>query len=876
MTPTPGRAAAVRLAYDLNQARQRRAWRTPQAMGWRAWLEREAIRAADAGEPIPRPLRAAEEWLFWRRAAEAERGGGSGASAWLAGALSSAARLLFEWSIPPRVLEDSESEECQRLARALEFVEARSREAHAAPSHALCGLLIGLESRDPVTFAGFAERSRGRAAWIAAATARSVVERSAGPAPGHQLAVRAADPADELDLAALWCRSQLAADPSRRLLVIVPDLAQRRGEAERVLGQALSPRQTLAGAPNGGMLAVEGGEPLGGLPVVRHALTAFDLLTGALEIGALSRWLRAAFWRLPDPDRARLDEWLRRVLPVEITPRELLSALEAAPESLVSTAATLGAALQGALRELGPTGESAPADSWAQRFRRSLVAIGWPGARALSRLERQAQARFEEALADFIAIGGQVGAVGARDALRLLEALLGEMPLQRASGEAAVTLTGALADPVVRYDGIWVAGLHADAWPPPPAVNPFIPLAAQRQAGIPGVTALGSLAHARALLDVWSRSAAELVTSWPGRLDDSDCLPSPLIAERPGVESFIPGERPPSLARSLRAARRSETFDDSGSPWPVAVPLPAGTRSIDRQARCPFRAYAELRLAALPLETPRPGVDPRERGRLMHRALEHLWRELGGSEGLGSRAAAGDLARLIEACVARAAVEIHAAAGNRSVAGNRLAPENRAAAVEGETTASAAWRRELRRAARVLRGLAALERQRAPFRVRVLEGSRHFTLGDAALDVRIDRIDELDDGTLAILDYKTGRPAALEWLADRLSEPQLLVYLLAAGGVVSALAQVELAAGGLDFRGLADRAGRLPGVGSLTADAEVARDAWREQTGRWRSRMEQLARDFLSGSAAVDPAPLACRSCHLHTFCRVSEGRDGG
>ncbi|MGH8150507.1 MAG: PD-(D/E)XK nuclease family protein, partial [Steroidobacteraceae bacterium] len=671
MTPTPGRAAAVRLAYDLGQARQRRSWATPQAIGWHAWLEREAIRAADAGEPIPRPLRAAEEWLLWRRAAETEQGE-SGAAAWLAGALSGAARLLFDWSIPARVLESSASEECRRLARALEFVEMRSREAHAVPSHALCGLLTGLEPRDPVTFAGFAERSRARAAWIAAAVARSAEvrelsstagERSPEAAPGRRLAVRAADPADEFELVALWCRSQLAADPSRRLLVIVPDLAQRRVEAERVLEQALAPRQALTGVQDEGALAVESGEPLAGLPVVRHALTAFDLLTGTLEVGALSAWLRAAFWRSPDPDRARLDEWLRRVLSVEITPRELLSALEAAPVGLASAAATLGAALQGALRELGPPGEPAPVKSWAQRFRRSLEALGWPGARALSGLEQRAQVRFEEALADFIAIGGQVGAVGARDSLRLFEALLGEMPLQRASGEAAVTLTGALADPVVRYDGIWVAGLHADAWPPPPAVNPFIPLAAQRQAGIPGVTALGSLARARALLDVWSRSARELVTSWPGRLDDSDCLPSPLIAERPGVEAWIPGERPASLARSLRAARRSESFDDSGSPWPLTVPLPSGTRAVDRQARCPFRSYAELRLAALPLETPRPGFDPRERGRLMHRALEHLWRELGGSEGLGSRAAAGDLERLIEACVARAAAEDRAAAG---------------------------------------------------------------------------------------------------------------------------------------------------------------------------------------------------------------------
>ncbi len=106
----------------------------------------------------------------------------------------------------------------------------------------------------------------------------------------------------------------------------------------------------------------------------------------------------------------------------------------------------------------------------------------------------------------------------------------------------------------------------------------------------------------------------------------------------------------------MRAARRIERYEDEpGLPWAQGVPLPAGTRAIELQSRCPFRAYAQLRLAADPLESPLPGITPRERGRMLHRALELLWQGLGGSAGLAGARAEGFLKRRIDDCVAQAA-----------------------------------------------------------------------------------------------------------------------------------------------------------------------------------------------------------------------------
>ncbi len=53
-------------------------------------------------------------------------------------------------------------------------------------------------------------------------------------------------------------------------------------------------------------------------------------------------------------------------------------------------------------------------------------------------------------------------------------------------------------------------------------------------------------------------------------------------------------------------------------------------------------------------------------------------------------------------------------------------------------------------------------------------------IAGAQMTVRIDRVDEVEGG-LAILDYKSGRPAPGDWYSERPSHPQLLAYLAAVG-----------------------------------------------------------------------------------------------
>src|SRR6185437_1153468 len=125
----------------------------------------------------------------------------------------------------------------------------------------------------------------------------------------------------------------------------------------------------------------------------------------------------------------------------------------------------------------------------------------------------------------------RMGSLAVGDALRTLRALAERRVLRLPPSDSAVTLCSALADPIVRSDGIWIAGLHAEAWPPPAQLDPFIPPAALRRAGVPAAIPASRLAQAREVLRRCRLAAAHVVASWPMHGADGENLPSPLLAE---------------------------------------------------------------------------------------------------------------------------------------------------------------------------------------------------------------------------------------------------------------------------------------------------------------------------------------------------------
>jgi ATP-dependent helicase/nuclease subunit B len=326
-----------------------------------------------------------------------------------------------------------------------------------------------------------------------------------------------------------------------------------------------------------------------------------------------------------------------------------------------------------------------------------------------------------------------------------------------------------------------------------------------------------------------------------------------------GVKARAHGESiaAPSPDRLMLSLRRNLTREarpvDHALAWPAGKRLLGGTRALQLQALCPFKAVAELRLGALALTEPVPGLDRFERGQLLHRALELTFAPLKDSRELRRRAAdPAALATLVGAACDRAVRE-----------GLALRVEPFPAALADNE------RMRLKSLITELLRQEAVRAASADFTIASLEDTQDLELGGFPIRVRMDRLDRLEDGRLIILDYKSGVAQAFHPLQERPRQPQLLAYAVLASGEVAGVASVHLGASGVRWRGAAAEASVLPELSRPRAPSAP----WPQLQAHWRSVVQRLVADFVAGESAVDPLPQACQFCALPALCRIEPNR---
>src|SRR5262249_31766803 len=159
------------------------------------------------------------------------------------------------------------------------------------------------------------------------------------------------------------------------------------------------------------------------------------------------------------------DLWLRERSLTSVSLTHWSSTLTGMPAEIIDAARDLAARLESAQRAL-TEGRASPRE-WSERFRAALEAMGWPGARARGSGEQQTVVRFHELLDELGQLALALRSTSRQEAMGWLAELAARTSYRPADEDAIVTISPALADPVVTYDGIWVAGLHADALPQP-------------------------------------------------------------------------------------------------------------------------------------------------------------------------------------------------------------------------------------------------------------------------------------------------------------------------------------------------------------------------------------------------------------------------
>ena len=768
-------------------------------------------------------------------------------------------RRLHDYLIPVERLEGFDTPEAQALYAWCREFERRCAAIDAVDEARLAHWAYdsGLIPSSPVAFAGFDAMppvmtrllERWRASERVVDIAASVQSQES------RIVVVAADDATaELDLAAQWARDRVVAGAGN-VGVILGDLQSRREEVRRVFEDVFVPaaRQTLNGTlPIPVVLAAPA--PMTDYPLVDAALLVLQLAARECTSTDAGRLLRTPFVVGGHAERAQRALADRRLRDEQ---RDRWNWFELERWAGVTSCPQLQVAardVNAVVRRLA----SGPASGWAEHFHALWLAAGWPGDRTLSSVEHQTLEKFHGVLAEFGALDAVTGRMSLQQALACLRDLLSDTQFEPETASAAVTVIDSATSAGMYFDALWVAGLDADHIPAPVNPDALIPLELQRVAGIPEATASGVLQQATTQLRRWTSSATDVVLSWPQRDGDIRLSRSPLLDPIAGANNqALQPAQAGSLRRVLFEQRPTlQTIRDDRAPTLAARDARGGARTVELQSRCPFRAQAEIRLRAEPMPRVSLGVEPVDRGALLHRVLAEVWEVFRTQEQLLA-IEEGALERQV-----RESAERHAA---QALPGE-VRYRHRLAALEIES------------AVRQVMRLLALEKLRPPFAIRLAETAEQYTIGGLTITLRPDRIDELATGGELLIDYKVGgvhRPRGwLDVLPGRPRNPQLPLYGLAHADRLRALAYVVLTPGTVEYRGWSDGSDAGAGVWAYPAGVRIDLGDpgdWQALTHYWRFSLTRLAERYVAGEAAVDPLPFECTTCHLSTFCRINE-----
>ncbi|MGB3167802.1 MAG: PD-(D/E)XK nuclease family protein, partial [Alteraurantiacibacter sp.] len=288
-------------------------------------------------------------------------------------------------------------------------------------------------------------------------------------------------------------------------------------------------------------------------------------------------------------------------------------------------------------------------------------------------------------------------------------------------GHPRVAIYGLLEARMTRADLVICAGLNEGTWPPTPTPDPLLAPAVLRALGVPGADfRIGLAAHDLA----GALGAPEVVLSRSRRDTSGPAIASRFLLR---VRALLGQQMTEALTdretvELVRAIDDGRGFDEAPHSRPQPRPSPEQRRreisvtALDRLRSDPYEFYAGkiMRLRELDLLDADPG--PAWQGTLAHAILED-W---------------------------------HGGKGSLEELADRHLRE-----LSAHPLLRALWRPRLLRALQWVELQIASEPERRPVR---WEASGGVHVEGIKIHGKADRIDRLPDGSLAVVDYKTGAP----------------------------------------------------------------------------------------------------------------------
>ncbi|WP_439923799.1 double-strand break repair protein AddB [Nitrobacter sp. JJSN] len=412
------------------------------------------------------------------------------------------------------------------------------------------------------------------------------------------------------------------------------------------------------------------------------------------------------------------------------------------------------AALQAALAPLEGDGTSIPADftALAWRHRQAIEALSRDDEGVAAAFEGQHGLALAAAFDDLSETGARSGlTVKIADYPEVFEAAFGDRIVRRPQTTAAsLRIYGPLEARLTQCDRVILGSLVEGVWPPAPTADPWLSRPMRHELGLDlPERRIGLSAHDFAQL----LSVEEVILSHAAKAGGAPAVASRFLHR---LEAVAGAERWAAAVKAgTRYVQYAEALDRPDKVTPVAQPEPKPPRTarptrlsvtaIEDWLRDPYTIYAKHILKLLPLDAVDMPLSAADRGSAIHDAL-------------------GDFTKAYPAALPENPADVLRAIGETRFAPLMQRPEARALwwpRFKRIATWFAEWEQSRR---------AHLVKIDAEVRGEILipiDGDRTFVLS-----ARADRIDHLEDGRYAVLDYKTGSPPSSKQVRLGLS-PQL-------------------------------------------------------------------------------------------------------
>jgi ATP-dependent helicase/nuclease subunit B len=705
-------------------------------------------------------------------------------------------------------------------------------------------LVVGLETPAPLEELWLKEVSR---------RTRVVHLQVRGDLENIRQALVLTDPGQEVE----WVAAQLVelargnGPPLHRLAVTAMDIDNYTPQLRRVLAELLGPPQS----PGGWAYNFSQGPNLSEVPFFQAALLPLRFIAARERREDLVSLLLSPYYGAVQVHSRRLAHW-DRVFRERRQNRGWDNLRQAVLQSQPSEAET------GVLDRLDRVVNSlklsaAPAGQWCRRLRAAWGELGFP--RGLSPAEQEPWARLAGLLPELeTALGPE--RLGPGEFLDWLTTGARRIILPGPGIQAAgIQVLGLLEMRGLDFSRVFCLGMNSGTLPAPPRPLPLLAAGEKRQ--VLGGTYQSQHHFAAELFINLLGVAPHLTLTRPRLVDQEERVSTPLYpGEWDRAEIAVLTVPNPAWLRSAAIqavfhAPASPVFPgypDQPLPWPL--PGQISLSQVSAALSCPCRFFLEFLLKIRELPEIEAGLDPRERGQLLHTVLARFttaFREVLEQNGAWDHQRAREL--LQEAArrvLAPLSFDLHwQAEGDRWL---------------GEAGLLWEWLKlEQERFEQGWRW------QGAEVAFQDLQGRDWpFTLRG-----RLDRLDYHPDlADLVVWDYKSGKIPNRKQVFDEPEESQLPCYLLAVeqGRVPVGQAAAHLRAGFIGLK--SSRSHHLK-----HEDFGASPEKWREATAAFAERVTALGRRLVAGDFRPDPIPAsqgnqlgACQYCPYELVCGLA------